>query len=174
MRKRLGALGALVVLALATAGVLAAPAGAQTASGFSCTYTVGPTALPPGGGPVTVSGTAPGSTTVRIFVDGALVATVPSAPVTGAFSATVVITGAVEVAVALDDYPSTPCIGVGGAEVVAGGGGANATGVNATGRLARTGSSGTKPVVLAGVAALSLGLVLVVAARRRINVHGRD
>jgi len=176
MRRRLGALGALAVLAVVAAGFVAAPAGAQTQTGFSCTYTVGPTQLPPGGGNVTVQGTAPGSSVVRIFVNGALNQTVPSAPVTGAFTAVVFITGSVEISVALDDYPSTPCIGVGGNEVNGGGGnggGANATGVNATG-LARTGSSGTKPIVLVGLAALSLGLVLVVAGRRRITVHGRD
>jgi LPXTG-motif cell wall-anchored protein len=175
MRRRLGALGALAVLVVVAAGFVAGPAGAQTQAVFSCTYTVGPTQLPPGGGNVTVQGTAPGSSVVRIFVNGVLNQTVPSAPVTGAFSATIFITGSVELSVALDDYPSTPCIGVGGNEVNGGttGGGANGTGVNAAG-LAHTGSSGTKPIVLVGLAALSLGLVLVVAGRRRITVHGRD
>ena len=165
----------LAILVLGAAGIVAAPAGAQTRTDFSCTYTVGPTRLPPGGGNVTVQGTAPGSTVVRIFLNGTLNQTVPSAPVTGAFSATIFITGSVEISVALDDYPSTPCIGVGGNEVTGGGGtvvAGGGTGVNAG--LARTGSSGTKPIVLVGLAALSLGLVLVVAARRRITVHGRD
>jgi len=166
----------LAILVLGAAGIVAAPAGAQTEAVFSCTYTVGPTRLPPGGGNVTVQGTAPGSTVVRIFLNGTLNQTVRSAPVTGAFSATIFITGSVEISVALDDYPSTPCIGVGGNEVTGGGGtvvAGGGTGVNAAG-LARTGSSGTKPIVLIGLAALSLGLVLVVAARRRITVHGRD
>jgi len=154
-----------------------APAGAQTQV-FSCSYTVDPTTLPVGGGLVTVSGVAPGNTTVSIFLDGALAATTPAAPVTGNFSTQVFITASVEVSAALDGYPSTPCIGVAGESVersVGRDGEIIVGGVSTTRRkLAFTGSSDSRPFVLLGVGAVCVGLVLVVAARRRSHVHGRD
>ena len=169
MRSRLGALGAAAVLAIAgVSGMVASPAGAQTQPVFSCSYIVGPTALPPGGGFITVQGTAPGSSVVRIFADGVLVAVTSSAPVTGAFSASIFVTRSVEISVALDDYPNTPCIGTGGS-----GAGQGAGGGTAASRLALTGSSDTGATVRLGLAALGLGLVLVVAARRRVGVRGR-
>jgi hypothetical protein len=163
MRTRLGALGAAVVAALAllTAGSVA---GAQTQT-FSCSFAIDTTALPAPGGPVEVRGTAPPNSTVRIFVDSVLRTTVTSAPGTGAFVATIVITATSEVTVGVDGYPTTPCIGVGGVNL------ARPT-VSATG-LALTGASGTRQAVLVGVAVLSVGLVLVVATRRRSNVLGR-
>lgn len=170
----------LVSVAIAAAVAIgatgaAAPAGAQTTV-FSCSYSVNPTTLPVGGGFVTVSGVAPGNTTVRVFTNGVLAATTQSAPITGAFSTQVFITASVEISVALDGYPSTPCIGVGGENVEQdGNGNIIVGGVTTTRRnLAYTGSSDTKPVVLLGVGALCVGLVLVVAARRRSHVHGRD
>ena len=48
------------------------PAGAQSQAVFSCSYSVGPTTLPPGGGFITIEGTAPGASVVRIFADGNL------------------------------------------------------------------------------------------------------
>jgi LPXTG-motif cell wall-anchored protein len=180
MRRRLGALIAASVVVLGVAGVLASSAGAQTpppTTVFFCSYSVDPTTLPDTGGTVTVSGVAPGSSVVRIFTDGTLAATTTSAPVTGAFSATIFITASVEVSGALDGYPSTPCIGVGG-ETVERDGNANSTTLRVLGstatRLPTTGANDTKPIVLVGVSALALGLVLVVAARRRAGVHGRD
>jgi len=183
VRTRWGALILIATMAVAALG-LAAPAGAQVQA-FSCSYSVDPTTLPATGGTVTVSGFAPGSTTVRIFTDGVLAATTQSAPVTGAFSAQIFITASVEISVALDDYPTTPCIGVGGESVDRGGNGTNGTNSGTNGivvggvstarsNLAYTGSSDTKPVVLLGLGALCVGLVLVVAARRRTRVHGRD
>lgn len=180
MRNRWGALVLIATIALGAVG-LAAPAGAQIQV-FSCSYSVDPTTLPPTGGVVTVSGVAPGSSTVRIFTDGVLAATTQSAPVTGTFSAQVFITASVEISVALDGYPTTPCIGVGGESVERGGtgtgtgtGGIVVAGASAVRRnLAYTGSSDTKPFVLLGVGAVCVGLVLVVAARRRTRVHGRD
>lgn len=174
----------MVAVALVAVGGVAPPSGAQTTV-FSCSYSVSPTTLPPEGGLVTVSGVAPGSTTVRIFLDGVLAATTQSAPVTGEFSAEVFITASVEISVALDGYPSTPCIGVGGETVERDGTGSNTGGRSNTGivvggasavrrNLAYTGSSDTRPLVLLGVGALCLGLVIVVAARRRTSVHGRD
>lgn len=166
----------MAAIALGAIGSVA-PAGAQTQV-FSCSYSVDPTTLPVGGGLVTVSGVAPGNTTVRVFLDGVLAATTQSAPVTGTFSTQVFITASVEISVALDGYPSTPCIGVGGESVEQDGNGGNGIivgGVTATRRsLAYTGSSDTRPFVLLGVGAVCVGLVLVVAARRRSHVHGRD
>jgi len=165
----------MVAIAFGALG-LAAPAGAQTQV-FSCSYSVDPTTLPVGGGLVTVSGVAPGNTTVRVFLDGVLAAPTQSAPVTGAFSAQVLITASVEITVALDGYPSTPCIGVGGENVEQddNGGGIIVGGVTTTRRnLAYTANSDSRPFVLLGVGALCVGLVLVVAARRRTQVHGRD
>lgn len=178
MRRRLGALIAATVIALGVVGALGATAVAQTPTSFSCSYSVSPTTLPDEGGFVTVSGVAPGASVVRVFVDGVLAATTTAAPVTGAFSVEVFISATSEVSVALDGYPSTPCIGVGGAEVERGDTNQNGrttirvAGTSAT-RLPTTGANETKPIVLAGLGALAFGLVLVVAARRRTGVHGR-
>jgi len=166
----------VAVAALSVAGLVAlpAPAGAQTGGSgdaFTCNYSVDPTVLPIGGGIVTVSGVAPGTTIVRVFLDGVFAASTQSAPVTGAWSVDVFITASVEITVALDDYPATPCIGVGGENtdtgVLVGGSGGRR-------RLPFTGTSETKPFVLAGLGAVCLGLVLVVASRRRTRVQGRD
>lgn len=181
MRRRWGALILIVAVTSVVVGGFASPSGAQTTV-FSCSYSVSPTTLPPAGGVVTVSGVAPGSTTVRVFLDGVLAATTQSAPVTGVFSVEVFITASVEISVALDGYPSTPCIGVGGETVERDGNGnrTNNTGIVVGGvtasrsNLAFTGSSDTRPMVLIGVGALCLGLVIVVAARRRTSVHGRE
>ena len=178
VRNRWGALILIATMAFAAIG-LAAPAGAQIQV-FSCSYSVDPTTLPATGGTVTVSGVAPGSSTVRVFTDGVLAATTQSAPVTGAFSAQVFITASVEISVALDGYPTTPCIGVGGESVDQDGNGSGSSGIVVGGvsavrrNLAYTGSSDTKPIVLLGLGAVCVGLVLVVAARRRTRVHGRD
>ena len=166
MRSRLGAVSTLVMAALFAIGLLGAPAGAQSQEVFSCTYSVGPTTLPPGGGFITIEGTAPGASVVRIFADGNLVAITNSAPVTGAFSAQVFVTGSVEISVALDDYPNSPCIGTGGSGGSQGGGGSG-SGSGTGSNLASTGSSDTGTLVRVGVIALGLGLVLAVAARRR-------
>jgi hypothetical protein len=163
-----GVLAALCVVATA-AGAVPAGAGVVPVPGeFSCSYSVTPTTLPPGGGTVTVSGVAPGSSIVRVFLDGELAATAPAAPVTGEFSVDVFITASVEISVALDDYPSTPCIGVGGANT-----NIDVTGSAGRRRLPFTGSSDTVPVALLGASAVCLGLVLVVASRRRTGVQGR-
>jgi LPXTG-motif cell wall-anchored protein len=172
--KRWAGLVLIVAASLAVLGGLSAPAGAGVSPTFSCSFSVSPTTLPPGGGTVTLTGVAPGSTVVRVFLDGQLVATTTSAPVTGEWSVQIVITASAEITVALDGYPETPCIGVGGENVERNPqqssiivGGATAT------RLARTGSSDTRPFVLIGLTAVCVGLVLLVAARRRTRVHGR-
>ena len=173
MRSRLGAVLTMTTVALFAVGLVGVPAGAQSQAVFSCSYAVGPTTLPPGGGFVTVVGTAPGASVVRIFADGNLIAVTNSAPVTGEFSAQVFVTGSVEISVALDDYPNTPCIGAGGTGGNQGGGGGG-TGTGTGSNLANTGSSNTGTLVRAGLIALGLGLVLAVAARRRHEVRGSD
>ncbi|GMU78165.1 MAG: hypothetical protein AMXMBFR46_09600 [Acidimicrobiia bacterium] len=168
--RRLGGLAVVLVLVLVTLGGTAATAGAQQGT-FTCGYTVGPTRLPPGGGFVTVSGTGPGSSVARIFVDGQLRVTTPTAPGTGFFSAQVFITGSSEISVALDDYPNTPCIGTGGS------GSGQVPGISdvvlSRGGLAHTGASGVERGVLLGLAAIGLGLVIVTAVRRRTGAAGR-
>lgn len=153
--------------ALAGLGIGAPTAGAQQSTDVGCSYSVAPTVLPVGGGFVTVSGTAPGSSVVRVFVDRVLVATVEAAPITGEFSARVFISTSSEIAVAVDDYPLIPCDGVsgGGTSIIVGG--------NQVSRLASTGSSDTLPYARAGIAALAVGAVLLAAARRRASVRGR-
>lgn len=174
MGKRWAALVLICAASLAAVGGLAAPAGAGVTPTFSCSFNVSPTTLPPGGGLVTVSGVAPGSTVVRVFVDGELAATTTSARITGEWSVEVLITATSEITVALDGYPQTPCIGVGGENVERGpDSGTIVVGGSTATRLAFTGSSDTRPYVLLGVGAVCVGLVLVVAARRRTRVHGR-
>lgn len=167
--------GVLTLAALVIGGLVAAPstAGAGVSAQVSCSYTVDPTTLPPGGGFITVSGTAPGTSVVRIFIDGELAVVVNSAPVTGAFSADIFVTASVELSVGVDDYPFTPCIGTAGSDT---GGGTNVVvGGNRRGRggLAGTGSSDTVPFVMVGLAAVSLGAVFVAASRRRRGVRGQ-
>lgn len=179
MRSRLGAVLttvlSAVMVALFVVGLVAVPAGAQSQEVFSCSYSVGPTTLPPGGGFITIEGTAPGASVVRIFADGVLVAVTNSAPLTGAFSAQIFVTGSVEISVALDDYPNTPCIGTGGTGGNQGGGGTGTgTGSGSGSNLANTGSSDTGTLVRVGLIALGLGLVLAVAARRRHEARGSD
>lgn len=165
MRRRFGALLAATMTSIAFAAGIAQPAAAQT-SEFECTFSVPTTTLAAPGGSVTVSGTAPGSAFVRVFVNGVEAATTTAASGTGAWSVNVVITATSEVTVALDGYPTTPCSGVGGQGVFVGG-------ISATKNLSLTGSSATRQLVLIGIAALSIGIVLVVGSRRRLHVHGR-
>jgi LPXTG-motif cell wall-anchored protein len=138
-------------------------AGAQTTPVFTCSYTLSSTTLPVGGGPVQVSGTAPADTTVHIFVNGTEVTTAHSSATTGAWGpVTVTITATSTIAVSLTNYPATPCVGPASVSVEA-----------AAVALPRTGSNDTKPFVLAGVALLIVGAVLVMASRRRERVRGR-
>jgi len=167
-----------VLVALFAVGFLGAPAGAQSQEVFSCSYSVGPTTLPPGGGFITIQGTAPGGSVVRVFANGVLVAVTTAATGTGAFSAQVFVSGSVEISVALDDYPNTPCIGTGGSGGNQGGGTGVGVGVGSGSgsgsNLARTGSSDTGTLVRIGLIALGLGPVLAVAARRRHEARASD
>ena len=173
---RRGLQGACAALVLVLAGAIVAPPVGAQAQEFSCRYEVGPTVLPPGGGFITVEGTAPGSSIVRVFLDGAQAAVTTAAPGSGFFSVDLFVTRSVEIAVAVDDYPNTPCSGVGGSgtgrgrgTVTVGGGGAAGSG-----QLAGTGASSTGRFVLIGLAAIVLGAAFVVATRRRDGVRGRS
>jgi LPXTG-motif cell wall-anchored protein len=174
VRRILAVVALAAALAMGGMGLAGtAPAGA---GGFTCTYTVSPTTLGPNGGVVTVRGTAPAQSVVRVFAGQVQVAVVPSDPATGAFETSVTVTQSVEITVGVDDYPTTPCRGAGndGANVA----GANVAGAaggvgRGRGALPRTGSSSTSAYVLGGLAAVALGSVLVVGARRFGTIRGR-
>jgi LPXTG-motif cell wall-anchored protein len=184
MRKLLG----VAVIGLLSAFVLApSMAGAQTVPGEGappspgeCVITsITPNPLPEGGSALTISGTAPGGVELQIFYnelqgpDGK--PTNPSAtPV-----ATVVVPGNGQfsvqtpfVSVATDvsanytfgneNFYATGCSNVAGQVVVR----------SVARALAFTGSSDTSTYVLVGLGALVVGLVIVVAARRRAHANG--
>jgi hypothetical protein len=156
MRKILGslALGILTLLAIPTA-----TAGAQTTG--SCSFTVSPTTLPPTGGSVTVSGTAPAGSTITIFKNGVADGTTTAAD-NGSWSIVVSVNSTTDITVSFGtNYPPAACLS----------GGAQAVRVNveaaAVRQLAFTGSSNTGLYVFGALAAITVGAVLVVAARRR-------
>jgi LPXTG-motif cell wall-anchored protein len=157
---------ALGMLALVGLGVFAMPlltAGAQTTTttAGTCSFTVSPTTLPNGGGTVTVTGTAPAGSSITVFESGTQVATT-TANSSGAWSVTVTVTATTDISASFGSapYPLNACTTVSGHVVVAG----------AVIALAFTGSSHTTTYVLIGVAAFVVGLVLLVAARRRRHV----
>jgi len=157
----------MCTVAIAALGALfwgGATAGAQTTQAFTCNYTLSSTALGQGGGPVQISGTAPGSTTVHIFVNGTEVLPAVESSPTGTWGpVTLNITATSTIAVNLGaSYVTTPCVGPASVSVEA-----------ATAALPRTGSNDTKPFVLVGITILVVGLALVFAARRREHTHGR-
>jgi LPXTG-motif cell wall-anchored protein len=163
-------IAAIVVIgAVVGLGAMLSPAGAQTSTDV-CTYNVSPTIFGPNGGTVTVQGVAPGDSTVRVFADGELIATVQSDPVTGNFSVSFFIARSVEITVSIDDYPATGC-GIVGQGVIRGPG---ARGSGAAGSLARTGSSGTGDIVMVALALIAAGAVLLVATRRKDTIRGRN
>ena len=160
--RRLLAIIGITVLGGALWGIGAA--GAQTTAAFTCSYTLSTTALPTGGGPVLVSGTAPADTDVFISVNGSVAATTHSDKVTGAWGPvqlTITATSTIAVSIA-PNYPATPCAGPASVSVEA-----------AAAALPRTGSNDTKPFVLAGATLLAVGVALVMAARRRERTRGR-
>jgi LPXTG-motif cell wall-anchored protein len=163
MRRLFATLTMVAMIAAAGLAVTgsAIPAGAQP---LTCTFTLSTTTIDEPG-TVQVSGTAPASTEVRILVDGVIVATVTTDPVTGAFGPVPVqITTTSTVSIALpDSYATLPCTGVGRVEVVR---------ASQVARLPRTGSD-TSQYVLAALAAIGVGLVLVVATKRRQDIHSR-
>jgi LPXTG-motif cell wall-anchored protein len=166
--------GVAVIGVMAAAFFAAAsPAGAQTTTTVaqSCIFTVAPTTFPSGTTfpqNVTVSGTAaPDGATVTVFLNG--IATTPTTTVvSGAFSVVISIpaSGTV-VSVGLTAAYAGSCATPEGLPSVVVS--AEAAQVQKA-PLAFTGSSNTPSYVLIGIAALVLGMVLVVAARRRSQV----
>jgi LPXTG-motif cell wall-anchored protein len=156
--RRILAIAGIAVLSAVFVGSVST-AGAQTTPVFTCSFTLSTTSLPAGGGPVLVSGTAPGDTVVHIFVNGVEVTTAHSDNVTGAWGPvqlTITATSTIGVSIP-SSYPACP----------------PRTVTVATPPLPRTGSNDTKPFVLAGVTVLLVGVALVFAARRRENARGR-
>jgi len=154
-----------------------------------CTISANPSSLPAGGGDVTISGTAPDGITLNIFVNG-----VPSGTVivdgTGHFSFMLHITVTTTVLVSNTDvYPigCDPEVTVRLPDIVTGGGSTPAgpeggqvrrgfefdREARASGRLAFTGANNTLSMVYIGFAAAAIGMVLVVAVRRRRSLSGR-
>jgi hypothetical protein len=167
--QKLRSTGAVVaILALMSFAVLSVgvgTAGAQlTTPDTPCLYTVTPTILPTGGGNVVVAGSAPGSSVIRVYVDGVFRTSVVTDAVTGEFSVTIFIGQTSRVAITIDDYPATGC-----AIDPAG-----QTASRGTGALPRTGSNNVKTTVLVAPALVLVGAVLVVAVRRHAHVRGRQ
>jgi LPXTG-motif cell wall-anchored protein len=166
----MGILGALFAVPMVAAG-------AQTVDAGACTITsIQPPSVPVGGGIVTVTGTAPEGSTVIFYVNGApvtpAVTQLVGADLQFSIGANVVPPASVSVSYLTgpDAYPLNACLDVSGESVF------NITvspaSVNkpAAQALAFTGSNDTPSYVLVGIAALVLGGVLVLAARRRSQV----
>jgi len=128
-----------------------------------CQYTVSPVRLPPSGGVVTVAGTAPFGSVVRIFAGGILQASVQASPTDGSFSVTFFLSRTSEIGVSVDDHPATGCgIDVARQATVPGGTGGGAG-------LPRTGGSHTWVTLIAGLALVLVGGGLVLVARREVG-----
>ena len=167
VRHRLRTTAAALGLVVAIAGLLAVGVGTagaqQTTPNTPCLYTVNPVTLPPGGGNVTVQGSAPGSSVIRVYAGGVLVAVVETDPIDGSFSVTFHLNQTAEVAITIDDYPATGC-----------GLSPEQANINANrGSLPRTGGAHIESTVLLGLALVLVGAVLVVGLRRGDSVRGR-
>lgn len=139
------------------------------------------------GDPVTVTGTAPGGVTVQLFVNGAVTPTAQqvlpgTSATTQPFSFTFTLTTSPTTVSVNYVYDGTG-EAAGNAYVAGCTNGAiagevvsrvtvQAAGQNVARSLAFTGSNDTPTYVVIGAAAVVIGLVLVVAARRRSRVHG--
>jgi LPXTG-motif cell wall-anchored protein len=125
-----------------------------------CQYTVSPVRLPPSGGDVTVAGTAPIGSVVRIFAGGIFLVSTPASDADGSFSVTFFLTRTSEIGVSVDDHPAVGCgIDVVGQATVPGG-----TSVGPA--LPRTGGSHTWAGLIVGLALVLVGGGLVLTGRR--------
>jgi LPXTG-motif cell wall-anchored protein len=169
MRRIFATLAVAGVVGATALGALALPAGAGVSDSLSCSFTASSTDLT-GPGPVQVSGTAPASTEVHIFLQvGATTTEVPGSPVlsdavTGAWGPiTVDITATSTIVVSVEPaYSNLPCTGVGLVSVS-----------TVTAGLPRTGSNDTGQYVVAALVLIAVGSVLVVGAKRRRDAHSR-
>jgi LPXTG-motif cell wall-anchored protein len=172
------AIALTVVCASAASALSPAPGEGQPASPGICVWAFTPAAadggMEPGSVSVSITSlpTIDESLTVQLFLDGNVVQSrvvtpppglpVDFAPITVADGDSVSVNYILR---SVSTY-STVCATVGGESVVR----VRALGAQAS-RLAFTGSSHTSTMVLVAVAALVLGLVLVVGARRRRHVN---
>ena len=164
VRSTAAVLGFAVIVGLGLLAVGAGIAGAQqTTPETPCLYTVSPTTLPPGGGFVTVAGSAPGSSIIRIYANGNFITAVETNLIDGSFSVTFQLGATSEIAITIDDYPATGCT----VDT------ANQGTTQARGSLPRTGSDHVRSTVLLALALVAVGTVLVVAVRRHEGVRGR-
>ena len=130
-----------------------------------CQYTVSPVRLPPTGGVVTVAGTAPAGSVVRVFAGGVVQVVTQASDVDGSFSATFFLSRTSEIAVSVDDHPAAGCgIDVAGQATVPGGTGSRSG-------LPQTGGSLTWLGLVVGLAFVLVGGGLVLAVRRREDVR---
>jgi LPXTG-motif cell wall-anchored protein len=164
-----------------------AMAGAQTVPGEGappipttlCTFSVTPNPILALGTNVTVAGTAPAGTTVELFLRGSTDVvqsqTVAASPDPAPFSFTPFPVDTNNLQVDVNFTYGNKNFYIGGCTNVSG---EVVTRITVrtdpanTGRLAFTGSSDTPTYVLIGFGALAVGVVLVVASRRRARVHG--
>jgi LPXTG-motif cell wall-anchored protein len=161
---------------------LQASAGAQTVppAPVTCTIlSVTPTTVPAGGGTVTVTGTVGAAVHLTLFAQtppgtGATVAIAQQDVAAGAFSISGNVTGASDISVGTSSIGDNAYIGgcatPAGETVVRVNVSGNEVARPAAAALAFTGSSDTPSYVLIGIAALVVGAVLVVAARRRSHL----
>jgi LPXTG-motif cell wall-anchored protein len=167
---------------------LQASAGAQTEAPAPVTcviLSVTPTTVPAGGGTVTATGTVGAAVHLTLFAQtppgtGATVAIAEQDVAAGAFSISGNVTGASDISLGTATLGDNAYIGgcatpegqtvvrvnVAGANVVRPG----TQPAAAAAALAFTGSSDTPSYVLIGIAAIVVGAVLVVAARRRSHL----
>ena len=167
---------------------VAAPAiaGAQTVPGEGappvpggCTFSVTPNPVAALPANVTVAGTAPGGVTVELFVNGSTTPSasqvLPAAPNPGSFSFPLTVTvnnTQIDINYTYGNQNAyvQGCTDVAGTVVTRVT--VQTAGVVVARPLAFTGSNNTPTYVLIGLGAVVVGLVLVVAARRRSRVHG--
>jgi LPXTG-motif cell wall-anchored protein len=161
-------------------------AGAQTVDpdvpGDCLILSVTPNPVPAGGGVVSVSGTAANGVTVQLFIDGVAAAPVSPGDVTsqlvtdGTWALSYKLTTTADVSVGFTTNDGNAytggCTTPGGETVVRVDVAVSPADVVRpnTAALAFTGSSDTPSYVLIGIAAIVVGTVLVVAARRRKQV----
>src|SRR6476660_3483313 len=108
VRSAAAALGIVILASLVLVALASAPAGAQqTTPDTPCVFTVNPVTLPPGGGNVTVTGSAPGSSIIRVYAGGVFITAVDTDPIDGSFSVTFHLNQTAEVSITIDDYPAT-------------------------------------------------------------------
>jgi LPXTG-motif cell wall-anchored protein len=172
---RVVAVAALAAASLVVVFALPAAADQPPPSPGPCTFTVSPNPVDTFPADVTVSGTAPSGVTVTVFVNGA--ADGSSVASGGQFSIPVHLTAASDISVNYTfgnkNAYSTGCAGPGGATVVrvSAQEAQRAQQGQQAAQLAFTGSNNTPSFILIGVAALIVGIVLTVGARRRARVN---